>query len=1117
MLQDCDLLAELEEECSQRIDEVTRRRFMQTAAATAGVTPAAAGLLFADSPVSEKKEKPPRQRNNLFFNFSHEPDHTTAEYYVVTGKNRYRLRRVAPNDHVVSLERSRNNFLQLVPDYALTHVLEGATEPTGVQVCYTVKNPMDDGTWSLSSMFTQIPLSGLSYAYGLQRQRIPLGPLPMSTKRKLYGHPPALNLQDLYEETVVVDTSDHASTLISLHPSATSGESNSAAHIHTNWIQPNGATVGLAQVLQGLGDAQPQVTPNAPNGNGWATLVPLTDDNNQPVINQNGNNKGLIQYYPDWNSSVDAVAGSAALNIVPNIQNDESLGADVTDPDVLPNAPTGKLWARHDGFATIDQSDLAAVRASDSGTLQWTLVDQSVDQGFLVTAAVTQQDGGVQVVLTCANWYLRWLGVYLQFIGNDGMPIAVANLPPNTIPGNDPKSNTDNALFGSMVSPEFTILAIPVAAGTATITFNLPSTGVQSVLILGSGLGSDSNNYPDTVVDGAVMTVLMNFGLTTFFLFAGASDKFSAFQRTTVFPIAKAIAAEMATLIAADIKNRNAISDPGTWKNIGLTLAKNLANYATNRFIGLVLAAIIFIVTESTFEDAIPIAGQILRFISMIVGIADLAHTLTDVLISPWTYIYQMTFTHDVTLKILPDENNNVFPENVNYYKVNALLGNGGTPITQTIDLPSNNVDSVTVTFKNVPWGGQINLSTGFYAGSSGASPNDVLYAKGTTGLVDNTVDSAPDLRITQFKTAIQSSTVYTHKQKTTLQADGSHLWTPTPTAPSTVAADIECGGVGTLCDFRNISVRQGTATQQGYVGYAWKSYSANVSRCGPTGGAGQFDQMANINTGATAQSGYANGACGLNDGAKVAYNLLSHSSLNFYLDSNAGIVRQVQLDPPSFTSPAAQQNAWGKLNFASTALLLHPAGRLVNVSQSDNQMETLKIPAAGLSDDDASNQLIFQVRSGQGSRPGLIDSPVAAAVSPDGVILLLEQNNNRIQAFDTGANPVQFFAKQQRPYFLNLDATASGDTVYLDLAVEFTGYIYVLSYNQSSNLYRLDVYHPSQSTTAPISTTLNFNAAKIAVDFWRNVYALNYEILTVDGQVPAQAEPSISLWFPQD
>lgn len=114
------------------------------------------------------------------------------------------------------------------------------------------------------------------------------------------------------------------------------------------------------------------------------------------------------------------------------------------------------------------------------------------------------------------------------------------------------------------------------------------------------------------------------------------------------------------------------------------------------------------------------------------------------------------------------------------------------------------------------------------------------------------------------------------------------------------------------------------------------------------------------------------------------------------------------------------------------------------------------------------------------------------------------------------GANPVKFFKQQSTPYFLELTQTAGGDRVYLDLAVEYTGYLYVLSFNQSTNLYQLDIYHPGQTGTAPIATTENMNAAKLAVDFWRNVYTLNYEVLQLPGGgVPPVTEPSVSLWVP--
>ena len=85
----------------------------------------------------------------------------------------------------------------------------------------------------------------------------------------------------------------------------------------------------------------------------------------------------------------------------------------------------------------------------------------------------------------------------------------------------------------------------------------------------------------------------------------------------------------------------------------------------------------------------------------------------------------------------------------------------------------------------------------------------------------------------------------------------------------------------------------------------------------------------------------------------------------------------------------------------------------------------------------------------------------------------------------------------------------------YLDIAVEFSGYIYVLS-TDASHAHRLDIYHPTQTGALPICTTRNLNAARHAVDFWRNVYSLNYEVLTLPGGgIPGFTEPSVSLWVP--
>jgi hypothetical protein len=265
---------------------------------------------------------------------------------------------------------------------------------------------------------------------------------------------------------------------------------------------------------------------------------------------------------------------------------------------------------------------------------------------------------------------------------------------------------------------------------------------------------------------------------------------------------------------------------------------------------------------------------------------------------------------------------------------------------------------------------------------------------------------------------------------------------------------------------------------------------------------------------------------CGLQSGAsgaKLVYSLLGRPAqaasalVDFYLDPATRLVRGVNLDaqPPTFDDPSVPGTAWGKLNFDSTALVLHPTGTLVSINEGNHHFESVRLPDAPLEDAEAGVKLVAKVYGGEGARPGLLSSPRAAAVSPDGVIVVLEAGNNRLQAFDVAGNAVRFFKKQPRPWFLALDATKSGDTVYLDVAIEHTGYVYVLSYDQGSSpfAYRLDVYAPDQRGTAPITTTPNVYAARVTVDFWRNVYTLNYDELARPGYA---VEPSVSLWAPE-
>lgn len=87
--------------------------------------------------------------------------------------------------------------------------------------------------------------------------------------------------------------------------------------------------------------------------------------------------------------------------------------------------------------------------------------------------------------------------------------------------------------------------------------------------------------------------------------------------------------------------------------------------------------------------------------------------------------------------------------------------------------------------------------------------------------------------------------------------------------------------------------------------------------------------------------------------------------------------------------------------------VMIHPAGYAVSLNYIHDKMEIIKLPNEGVADDDAQPAV---VAAGTGIRQGLLSGPRAAAITPDGRILVLESLNKRIQAFDINGNPAPSF-----------------------------------------------------------------------------------------------------------
>ena len=1121
----------MNENTPERIDDRRRRLIGALGAAGASIgSPALlAGCFAGGGDDNVPGARPGIEQRTLFFNLRHLGAIATT-HTLYAGGRKQALTRVAERPEVLQQARLGNAFLREVADEHITHHVENFEFATAaVTLAYvTCHESPATGTWAMTSMHFNIPSSSAARAYQHASARVAGGPLPLSNKRRAYGLRGAASERDLLDEHALVDVFSHAEALVGVHPDILSIEPDSAAVIHTTYIAVDPMTQFLGYTLQELGPAVPAGAASVGGLAPWATLKPMLNDR-QPPTPWKMRDGVLNQYQADWNAGVEQATVQALLSVHPKVRDDVSLGVDVTGytpaHPLPPELARGKVWARHDGRASIDHP--AGALQSDNVICVWR--DQTAETGLNVSApsAIVQLgDGRIQVTIDgVTNWFLRWLGMWVQFADQNGQPLLSSTLPSDTLPG-PPVAHPSGldktaALFVGVLAPPATILGIPVYPGEFSPIVKIP-TGAATMRIFYGGLGQSGSLPPDPagiLGPGLGMTVAVNYAIVGLFMAAGVST-IDALTKSIISIGGGAIAAEIITIAAEELNGTVDVA------KVARNMLRSLfqSTVATPRLTELATVITTELVA-SEWLDSMPVAGQIARAVAAALGAAQLAETSIEVAQSPAVYQFELALTHDFSVDVLPDLQNGGFPTPANgqtlYCKVIYLFDQGTAHQQDAVDVPSG-AKLVSIKLRGIPRGGRVNVKVGFYIRSTStpAGQNDWCAGYGSTGLVSNLVDRADPITIKQTKVPIQPQTVYLHTLKSTLDASANHVWAATAIAPPYTPTNN--GQTPALGDFRSITVRQATSgptPKRGYVGYAWRAFSNGVNDC-RAGSPGQLDLLANLNidasdNGVHAQDGYATVACGLQAGTSVAYSLLDRDERNFYLDSDSGHVRQVQLaSPPKFASPGSGQS-YGHLNHASSQLLLHPSGHIVSISTSTHQMETLLLPVAPMSDERAMTRLRARVHAGLGTRPGLMTRPVTAAVSPEGVIVVVEGPDDarmRLQAFDIGGNPIPYFKQQPQPYFF---ALAMQGRTCLDLAIEFTGYLYLLS-RDDQYVHRLDIFHPLQAGDAPICSTSGINAARLAVDLWRSVYTLNYEALRLpDGSIPSLTEPSVSVWVP--
>ena len=1041
------------------------------------------------------------------------------EFFLVAGTRHHRLSPATAEQ--VQRVKASSQTLRDLPSPNITHIGEDLPMSVGLQVCYVKSRPPAarrvPGDWHMHTMFYHVPTASMASA--AQAMAIGCGKnLPTSLQSAFQncvkglsasaaatglaggGASLGANLAALSDNNSLCsepqydaykDYFDHAMALVCNHPEVGSFDAPTLAYVQQMIVCADQNLVNLAASLYTQGPAT--------TAGGWATLVGYTDPKTgKPAVASNGDTLYTTQYSP----TTLRLMGLAIASVVTKVKNDPMLGANITglDKSTANDSLQGKMWVTRDGTPTrptAPQAPSSALQSSSRGLLtsatgtSYTALDVSSGNGYRVDNV---SGSGRTVSFTVDNWYLRYLGLYIRFLDGAGQPIAYSDLPANNQqPFVQSLSGTYDCYLG-LVGQEFVIFGVPLRQFSESYTITLPASAA-SIQILSGGLGSGTNSYPDTVRPGAVMTVLLDLAVPGLFLAMAAAQgmpglftKLSA-QRTAINTWVRIL-----ILAISDAAVNGAYKDASVFTNLAVPLISAL--YQVPDLYAEIQASIAAGEEEAAVEDTIPFGfGLIFQAVVALGAAAQIIETSVEVANAPWTFVTQVNATHDLTVTLNHDPlDTQGFPETATYYTLRAVCDGGSPAESGRIAMPATTrTQPLVYTFRGLPSGGKVTVTAAFY------SDTDWLAGTGATGAIDNTQDYA-SITIKENLVPLTVTTVYRHKQKISLDLNGNHIWVAGPQPP--VQAPSCSNTAGSLCALQSIAVSESF----GAVGYVWQAYSPGVAAFG-SGGISQLYQFANISFTDQPESGWLHSGGGFTAPPRVAYSRTSPTSQNFYIDTSSGnaIVRRINMTavgvPPTLDAPGSGK-AVGIFNFSSDAFLIHPTGKLISINSARGKLEVLvpsNVPVA-----DAIAPLA-QVFAGPGTREGLLNGPVLAAIEPRGAILVLEQTGNRIQAFDTGANPTPLFAGSST---MALKAQ-QGNVVYLDMAVEFIGYIYVLSRNTSSGIYSMDIYTPAG---ALLATTLNMNVAKLAVDLFRNVFTLNFDTLPASRGL---TQPSVSEWIP--
>jgi hypothetical protein len=200
-------------------------------------------------------------------------------------------------------------------------------------------------------------------------------------------------------------------------------------------------------------------------------------------------------------------------------------------------------------------------------------------------------------------------------------------------------------------------------------------------------------------------------------------------------------------------------------------------------------------------------------------------------------------------------------------------------------------------------------------------------------------------------------------------------------------------------------------------------------------------------------------------------------------------------------------------------AAALSTSGFVVTIHTASGRIGSV-VPASA-----TSLPTLARYAAGPGAQTGLLTAPTALAVTSAGTVIILNAGSSQLSAFDLVGLPVKIFGTgSQLSFTLQLPQTTDPSTrrTYLDVSVDGTGQMYVLSYagpGSDPSQYRVDVYRPDG--TPLVTNSTGMNVPHLAVDYWRSIHAANYQPILDSSGTPRKdpaigvIEPSLSRFDP--